>query len=113
MPGYNNTKVEFHIYALLDPRNNMACYVGMSKEAQIRFNQHLINPCSLNMLHWINELNDLGLQPILQILEVVSKLNNISSADFRLIVYEREAYWIGKYFRGGCSSSQYPWSHKK
>jgi len=52
-------------------------------------------------MHWIEELGQSGMRPILHILETIDLEDNISSTAFRLVAYEREAYWIDKYLNLG------------
>jgi hypothetical protein len=76
------------IYALVDPRSNVAMYVGSSIDLELRFRkQH----CSTDRqaggekkLAWVMELRQLGLVPRLQIVE---------ECPLRLL-RERERYWI-------------------
>lgn len=92
---------KYQIYALIDPRDNVARYIGISRDATVRYYQHLTAPCSRKTLRWIEGLGKLGLHPTLQLLETVHRQNDMSSEAFRLVVYEREAYWIETYLRTG------------
>ena len=71
-------------------------------------------------MHWIDELEQSGTRPILQILETIYREDNMSSADLRRAAYEKEAYWIQEYLGLGASllnkfgvTVQYPRQNKK
>ena len=86
-----------HIYALIDPRDNAVCYVGMSKDAHVRLRQHLYKyRDGKRLMHWLEELDRLGLSPILEILET------ITGKDAYFIAVEREKYWVSEMARTGC-----------
>lgn len=92
---------QYQIYALVDPRDNVARYIGISKDAMARYRQHLTAPCSRKTSRWIKDLGELGLHPIVQLLETIRRQADMSSEMFKLVVYEREAYWIDMYVRAG------------
>lgn len=92
---------QYQIYALIDPRDNITRYIGISRDAMVRYYQHITAPCSRKTLRWIEELGKLGLHPVLQLLETIRRQADMSSEAFRLAVYEREAYWINEYLRQG------------
>jgi len=78
------------IYVLKDPRNDEIYYVGCTKNIHQRFKAHL-NPARdlvTPKRQWIKELRELGLKPILSILEDVDDDNSLI----------REKYYI-QHFR--------------
>jgi hypothetical protein len=90
-----------YIYALIDPRDNTTRYIGMSVDIQKRFYQHLRGQCGRHTWYWVRELQQLGTSPVLQILEVVYRDDDMTLTEFKLFVLEREAYWIREYLRMG------------
>lgn len=93
---------QYQIYALIDPRDNTTRYVGMSSDVNYRLHEHLSldgkKQGNKEERDWIRELQQLGLSPILQILEtLVGDLNTYSGA------CEREYYWINKLANSGSS----------
>ena len=90
-----------YIYALIDPRDNTTRYIGMSVQIQKRYYQHLRGQCGRHTWYWVRELQQLGTSPVLQILEVVYRDNDMTLTEFKLFVLEREAYWIREYLRKG------------
>ena len=75
----------YQIYALIDPRDDTVCYVGMSVDAQMRFYRHLTgNGVNLRERRWIKGLRAEGLSPILRLLETI-----VSQVDAYSIACER------------------------
>lgn len=80
----------YEIYALIDPRDNLVRYVGLSISANIRFISHLNgNGGNEQEKRWIVELQREGLTPILQILETIEAGSNSYA-----LACEEELYWI-------------------
>jgi len=81
----------YSVYALTDPRNETVRYVGISKNANKRYRQHIqsVNPLTPKG-KWICELASLNLFPKLTILETVA-----GESEAR----KREIYWIDFYSR--------------
>lgn len=77
------------VYLLRDPRNNEPKYVGLSLDTEKRFRRHLSKSHGKVRL-WVEELKALGLEPLLEILEVVPGLHT-----------DREQHFIREYGRGG------------
>lgn len=78
--------VESYIYALVDPRNGNAFYVGVAQRPIRRFRDHM-RPDNIRNQYLKNrivELADLNLRPKLRILETVERRNRAN----------REHYWI-------------------
>jgi len=88
---------QYQIYALIDPRDQAIRYVGVSNDVKRRFYEHL--QCfgiGQQERHWIEELRQLGLSPLIQILETIQ-----ISANQREAAYKRERYWINEMLRRG------------
>jgi excisionase family DNA binding protein len=89
----------YQIYALLDPRDNSIRYVGLSTNAQARFYGHLSgNESNFEERRWIAELRQLGLSPLLQILEAID-----AGIDAYHKACNREYCWINEMLRQGCT----------
>jgi len=87
----------YEIYALIDPRDNLVRYVGLSISAEVRFIGHLKGSSGNEQeKHWILELQQEGLRPILQILETIE-----AGSDAYAIACEEELYWIREMVRLG------------
>ena len=80
----------YSIYALIDPRDNITRYIGITeKPVNQRVQQHLLgNDGNVNKIAWINELDQLGISPIVEVLEQVESKEE---------ALEREIYWIRYY----------------
>jgi hypothetical protein len=87
---------QFQIYALVDPRDNMIRYIGISDDVNFRYHRHLLRPVNRQEKSWIRELQELGLSPVLQILETIERAGND-----RAVAREREHYWITEMLRLG------------
>lgn len=90
----------YKIYTLKDPRNNSVFYVGQTCQAlQERLNGH-INETGANRdkINFIKEIIESGMKPIIEEVETIHTRCYID----RVLVSEREFYWI-KHYRGiGC-----------
>jgi hypothetical protein len=85
------------IYALLDPRYNTVCYVGMTKDAQQRLQQHLwYTGHGKQVTQWLRELEKLGLTPEMFILEEIE-----AGPDAYYMACERERFWIEEMLQMG------------
>lgn len=82
----------YSIYTLSDPRDNSVRYVGLSKNAYKRYGSHLLNLESNNTPkdHWVTELLNLGILPVLNVIETVETHD---------MAEEREHYWIHFYLQ--------------
>jgi hypothetical protein len=87
----------YQIYALVDPRDNIIRYVGISDDVAYRYHEH-VSCIRTNRQEksWMRELQGLGLSPILRILETIEKTGNE-----RAVARERERYWIDEMLRLG------------
>jgi hypothetical protein len=77
------------IYGLRDPRNDVYQYIGKSTVGINRPLKHLKKSHSDNVNKWVNELEENWIYPIIDIIEEVENLENLS---------EREKYWINYYY---------------
>jgi hypothetical protein len=86
----------YAIYALIDPRDNLVHYVGISVDAETRFYGHMHDVTgNFEERRWIKGLKKNGLSPILQVLEVINGENA------HAIACEQEQYWISEMLRLG------------
>lgn len=85
-----------HIYTLVDPRTNQVRYVGKTNNPDMRMSYHLkLREGNEGKNTWIRELLELGLTPVMNVIETVHytiprDLTVESSA-------QRERYWIRYY----------------
>lgn len=77
------------IYGLRDPRNDVYQYIGKSTVGVSRPLQHLIHSHSDKVNEWVAKLGENWLYPIIDIIEEVEELDDLS---------EREKYWINHYY---------------
>lgn len=77
------------IYGLRDPRNDVYQYIGKSTIGVNRPLQHLTYSHSDKVNEWVAKLGENWLYPIIDIIEEVEELDNLS---------EREKYWINHYY---------------
>ena len=73
------------IYVLRDPRNGNVRYVGKSVAPGTRFVSHLNDPTGCLKALWIEELAEEGVQPVMQVVEVVPDGGNWKRAERRWI----------------------------
>ena len=86
----------YQIYALIDPRDNLVHYVGISIDAESRFYGHIHEVTgNYEESRWITSLKKNVLSPILRILE------EIDGDNAGAIACEREQYWISEILRLG------------
>lgn len=64
----------YKIYALIDPRDDVVRYVGITINVQVRLYGHLTNSIggNLRVKQWITELHQEGISPNLHILETIN-----------------------------------------
>lgn len=79
----------YAVYALIDPRDNLVRYVGMTEDVYRRFSNH-VNCSGGNYAKtaWIMELRELNKMVIMTTLEEVSE---------RELALKREQYWINHF----------------
>lgn len=81
------------IYGLVDPRDELVHYVGMSIKVFKRFKEHVEDMVfNLDLRKWIEELRSLGIKP---------KLRIFSSCPTLADGFNRERYWIYRMFADG------------
>ena len=76
------------IYGLRDPRNDIYYYIGKTTIGVNRPLSHLNKSHNKNVNNWVLELNNIGLEPYVDILENNIPLENL---------YDRECFWIDRY----------------
>jgi excisionase family DNA binding protein len=88
----------YQIYALIDPRDNLVYYVGISIDASARFYAHLNDEgaCNVQKRAWIAELRQAGISPLLKVLETIEAGSNAYA-----VACEQENYWIAELSRSG------------
>jgi DNA-binding XRE family transcriptional regulator len=77
------------IYGLRDPRNDVYQYIGKSTVGSKRALSHLTQSHSDRVNEWVKELNENWLYPIVDLIEEVDNIDDLS---------EREKYWINHYY---------------
>ena len=83
-----------YVYALIDPRNDEVCYVGVTKNVYSRLSQHVKDASMTDSKgKWITELEQFELAPELEILETINACQDIDR-----IASEREKHWIQRTF---------------
>ena len=84
------------VYVLIDPRDGMPRYVGISKDPRSRLAQHM-NEVENDKRAWLAELKRMGLSPELEVLETVFELEG----QVDTVAEARERYWISNLLRSG------------
>lgn len=82
----------YTIYSLIDPRDDTVKYIGLTEYPDIRLKQHIMGDGNIPKREWINELEKLGLAPVMRTIEMVHTLSE---------AFNREAYWIQYYLGRG------------
>jgi hypothetical protein len=80
---------DYSIYRLVDPRDLLVHYIGISRQPYVRYGEHLTradNNVAKNA--WILEMTEQGHLPLLEIIEKVKGVSNAK---------QREAHWITVY----------------
>jgi len=111
---------QYHIYALVDPRDDFVRYIGITTDVKYRYRQHARGGYNRSIWRWARELESLGMSPVMRIVETIRREADTSDDAFKQIVSEREVYWIGEYLRLGTPlfntfgvTKHYPHSHKE
>src|SRR5712692_9840227 len=78
-----------YIYALIDPRDDTVRYVGVTQDVYFRLHRHIKDTSKPDKRAWINDLEQQGLSPELEILETIEV-----ESDIDVVALEREKYWI-------------------
>ncbi len=90
------------IYALIDPRDDTVRYVGVTKDVYFRLHRHVKDDTKDSKRAWINELEQLGLSPELEVLETI-EIEPDRPEDIDAIALQREKYWIQEFLKSGAS----------
>jgi len=78
------------IYALIDPRDNEIRYIGKTNQIlSYRLSAHLREKLNCHRCHWINQLQSVGLKPIIKPIDEIPPERSWQEA---------ERFWI-KYFK--------------
>jgi predicted GIY-YIG superfamily endonuclease len=85
---------QYHIYALVDPRDNLVRYIGITTDTKHRYRQHSRRAYNRSIWRWARELEHLGTPPVMRFVETINREAGTSDNTFRQIVSEREAHWI-------------------
>lgn len=87
----------YQVYALIDPRDELVHYVGISTNVKARLRYYLGGGyANIQQKHWFLELIQNNLSPILRMLETIEASGNSYN-----IACEREYYWIEELFHLG------------
>lgn len=87
----------YFIYALIDPRDNVVRYIGITRNIYKRLTEYMDDPWgNERKKKWITELKQLGLSAEMEILEDIE-----AGPDAQMVATEREEYWIQEYLRSG------------
>lgn len=88
------------IYVLVDPRDNLIRYVGMSTNLSFRYETHVNRRSSgKQRQEWVDDLQSDGFDPVLVPIEFVPSDYDQTHDGFRR---DREDYWIRLFSRYGC-----------
>jgi group I intron endonuclease len=79
--------MEFYIYTLSHPETNEVRYVGKTINIKRRYKQHLYDKRTTHKSSWVKSLKQLGLKPIMTIIETCNETNWI----------DREKFWITQF----------------
>lgn len=86
--------IEYKIYKLIDPRNNLPRYIGLTfNSLKYRLKSHRCDKSRTHKCNWIKSILKDGLTPKIEIIE-----SNIYSHE---MACEREIYWISEYKKLG------------
>lgn len=82
------------IYALVDPRSNIARYIGQSVSPESRYLQHIRGKTEASAAKraWIEELRSLGLVPTLRILEW-SDSEQVHAREHAWLAHAQAEHW--------------------
>lgn len=75
------------IYGLRDPRNDIYRYIGKTSIGEKRPLTHLKKSHNDSVNQWVCELNSVGLEPFVDILEEVKDINNLADRERFFIAY--------------------------
>lgn len=78
-----------YIYALLDPRTMRPRYIGKTQRLEYRLYQHMRATRRSRKGNWLADLRELGLKPLMTILEEVPPEKSWEEAEIRWIAFYR------------------------
>jgi DNA-binding XRE family transcriptional regulator len=76
------------VYGLIDPRNDIYCYIGKTTVGYNRPLKHIRHSHNVSVNKWVEELKLYHLEPVIDIIEENIELSNLTV---------RERYWINYY----------------
>lgn len=83
----------YFVYELVDPRNSVTGYVGITNNPNKRYLEHIDERAGRGRKYgWISSLQEEGIQPKMKILEIVDDLEQAR---------RQERYWIQRYLAEG------------
>jgi hypothetical protein len=85
-------KASFFVYRLIDPRNNIVKYIGITKSISERLRKHLSSKSRTLKNNWIKSLLKKDLKPICQVIDY-----SFTREDVNI----KEKYWIIKHKEWG------------
>lgn len=92
-----------NIYILIDPRTNMVRYVGKANNVSERYKAHL-NRARKHQIHktnWINQLKEIGLKPIIEVIDEVPINNWIFWETYWISQFKTWGFELINYTNGG------------
>ncbi len=75
----------YSVYTLIDPRDNLIHYVGISKDPQQRFQEHLRKDHNWLKSAWIHELKELGFLPSMRVIAENLTYEEAQKSEYQLI----------------------------
>jgi len=86
--------MQYFIYQLVDPRDNLPRYVGITQSMKARYDQHVAGELSnLQKNAWVQDLRRVNLLPLMK------ELERIDSSEFEAL--QRERHWIRSLIENG------------
>ena len=99
---------QFLIYGLIDPTTHLIRYVGLSSSGLRRPREHRRPSCpNSHCRHWVRQLQNVGLDYDIAVLEVVSNQGELPAAERWWIAYGRACGWpLTNLTAGGAPSTE-------
>ncbi len=92
------------IYALLDPQTREFRYIGKADDPQSRFGEHLREKKRSHKSNWIQSLQSIGLNPILEIIDEVQKVEWQAAEAAYILFYKEQGSRLVNATPGGNGS---------
>lgn len=73
-----------YVYTLVDPRTDEPKYVGATKNPQKRYSVLVRNPHNDQLSAWIDELDDIGLEPYMNVVRV-KPIDELSKTEAQVV----------------------------